>query len=75
MSLIRFASFTFLFVTLRKARSLPSFIEDVTAFTEALGPENPGIVLPLATVHWPTGAARDEFISALIKSQGGELDV
>jgi len=50
---------------------LPSFIEDVTAFTEALGPENAPIVLPLAAVHWPDAAARDEFIGALIGVQGG----
>jgi hypothetical protein len=44
---------------------LPRFIEDVTAFTEALGPENAAIVLPLALVHWPSEAERNEFIGAL----------
>ncbi len=50
---------------------MPSFFEDLSAFTEALGPENAPIVLPLAQVHWPDAAARDEFISALV---GGGTD-
>ena len=45
---------------------LPRFAGDVAAFSEALGPENAAIVLPLAQVDWPDGDSRDEFIAALL---------
>lgn len=50
---------------------MPSFYEDLSAFTEALGPENAPVVLPLAQVHWPTAEARDEFIGALLGGTNG----
>jgi hypothetical protein len=45
---------------------MPSFTEDLVAFTEALGPENAPIVLPLAQVHWPDAQSRDDFIAGLL---------
>ena len=45
---------------------MPRFAEDVAAFSEALGPENAAIVLPLAQVDWPDGDSRDELIAALL---------
>ncbi len=45
---------------------MPSFLDDLSAFTEALGPQSAAIVLPLSLVDWPDAAARDEFISGLL---------
>lgn len=49
---------------------MPRFVEDLAAFTEAFGPENAALVLPLSTVRWPNAEARDEFIAAMLGSVG-----
>lgn len=51
------------------------FSQDVAAFTEALGPYSGGVILPLSQVDWPSEAARDEFILALIGGQDGQAEL
>jgi hypothetical protein len=42
-----------------------SFVDDLAAFTDALGVENAPIIFDLAQVPWPSDENRDEFIQAL----------
>jgi hypothetical protein len=43
------------------------FVENVTAFVDALGMDEPGIVLYLANVPWQSEADRQDFIDYLTR--------
>jgi hypothetical protein len=47
-----------------------AYIENVTAFTEALGLEWAPAVLSLAIIPWRSPSDRDEFIEGLVGSSG-----
>ncbi len=48
---------------------MPKFIDNVSAFTEALGPSKATFILPLAAIPWGSAEHRDTFIQLLT---GGE---
>lgn len=50
---------------------MPKWIENVGAFTEALGPQMAPLVLGLSDVPWESPEHRDEFIRLLT---GGDVD-
>lgn len=43
------------------------FVKDVTAFVDALGMDEPAVVLSLAEVPWESDSDRDEFIKYLTR--------
>lgn len=45
---------------------MPAFMDDVIAFTEALGAHNAAIILPLAAQPWESEVDRDDFITGLV---------
>ena len=45
---------------------LPTFVQNVEAFADALGPMQAPVVLDLAQVPWLTSAQRDDFIEGLV---------
>ena len=49
------------------------FIENLAAFTDALGVENAPSVVYLSMAPWPDDATRDEFIAALTNIDVGEI--
>ena len=51
---------------------MPSFQEDLHAFTEALGPAVPELVLPLADADRADATERNRFTSALVRVLRGE---
>lgn len=44
---------------------MPKWIDNVSAFTEVLGPAKAPLILPLASVSWGSTESRDEFIRLL----------
>ena len=44
---------------------MSQFVKDVTAFVDALGYDQPAIILQLAQVPWKSEDDRDRFISIL----------
>lgn len=44
---------------------MPTFIEDIQAAVEAIGPEHPGIAFGLALTHWESADQRDQFLKTL----------
>lgn len=48
------------------------FIDNIAAFTEALGVENAPSVVYLSMVGWPDSGTRDEFIKLLTNIDPGE---
>lgn len=46
---------------------MSGFVSDVTAFVEALGYNEPGIVLSLAQIPWESDDDRNQFIENLKK--------
>lgn len=44
---------------------MSQFMKDVTAFVDALGYDQPAIILQLAEVPWESDDDRDEFIRLL----------
>lgn len=44
-----------------------TFIENVSAAVDKLGPENPGIVIGLGKVDWPNDQARDLFLDTMTR--------
>lgn len=49
---------------------MPSFVEDLAAAVDALGPEHVGIVWGIALTDWESAEQRDSFLKS-IKSQPG----
>lgn len=49
---------------------LPTFVQNVQAFVDALGVHNANIVLDLAQVPWTTSSQRDDFIDAFTVKRG-----
>lgn len=46
------------------------FVKNVTAFVDALGFEEPAIILSLSQVPWDSDDDRDDFIRALTREVG-----
>jgi len=46
------------------------FVKNVTAFVDALGYDEPAIILTLSQVAWGSDEDRDEFINALTREVG-----
>ena len=44
-----------------------SFVSNVSAFVDALGMDEPGIIISLANVPWQSDEDRDQFISHVIR--------
>ena len=44
---------------------IPTFLDNVEAFVERLGPMHAPIVIDLAQLPWQTSGQRDEFIDTL----------
>jgi hypothetical protein len=51
------------------------FIDNLDAFTEALGVENAPSVVYLSMVGWPSTEERDSFIRLLTNIDPGDVDV
>lgn len=49
---------------------IPTFVQNVDAFAQAMGPTQADLVLDLAQVAWTTSAQRDDFINALMRKGG-----
>ncbi len=43
------------------------FVKDVTAFVDALGDDEPAIILSLAQIPWESDDDRDDFIKNLTR--------
>lgn len=43
------------------------FVKDVTAFVDALGYDEPAIILSLAQIPWESDDDRDDFIKSLTR--------
>ena len=51
---------------------MPSFVDDIAAAVDALGPEPVGIIWGIGMTNWETAEARDEFLAAITgKDQNG----
>jgi hypothetical protein len=46
------------------------FVKSVSDFVDALGYDEPGIVLTLAQVPWESDNDRQEFIKAMLRNEG-----
>ena len=46
---------------------MTQFMDDVSAFVDALGMDEPGLILSLALVPWEDQEDRDQFISHLTR--------
>jgi hypothetical protein len=44
---------------------MPSFVEDVAAAVDALGPEPVGIIWGIGLTDWASAEDRDEFLAAV----------
>lgn len=49
------------------------FLDNLAAFTDALGVENAPSVVYFSIVPWPSDVERDDFIKALTNLDPGEL--
>ena len=49
------------------------FIQNLGAFTEALGIENAPTVVYLSLVPWPSVEERDDFIRTLTRTEPGQI--
>lgn len=50
---------------------IPTFIQNVEAFADTFGPNEPGMIIDFAHLPWITSTHRDEFINLLTKPRGG----
>jgi hypothetical protein len=46
------------------------FVKSVSDFVDALGYDEPGIVLTLAQVPWESDNDRQEFIKSMLRNEG-----
>ena len=44
-----------------------NFVNNVSAFVDALGMDEPGIIISLANVPWQTNEDRDQFIAHITR--------
>jgi len=44
-----------------------NFVNNISAFVDALGMDEPGIIISLANVPWQTSEDRDEFINHITR--------
>ena len=45
-----------------------SFIQNVSAAVDRLGPQSVGIIMGLGATDWPSDADRDAFLDTLVKA-------
>ncbi len=48
------------------APQIPTFVQNVEAFANAMGPMRAPLIIDLAQAHWQTSVERDDFIDALV---------